>query len=94
MTPFANVAPATETAPNETSRLAYTGAFGTTPGLGQPSNVVGDMYVATRTKNGWESKYIGLSSSEAFADGRSSGERLQRTLWPGHLADGWSETRA
>jgi len=68
LTPFPYPAPASEQA-TEPSRLAYAGAFGIIPGVGEPSNVVGDMYVATRTSKGWVSKYVGLPSSQNFMMG-------------------------
>jgi hypothetical protein len=47
------------------SRLAFEGAFGTIPGVGNPPNVASDLYAATRTDNGWQTKYIGLPADVA-----------------------------
>jgi hypothetical protein len=62
-------------------RLAYDTWGGVVPESGQAANTAGDMYVATRTDEGWVSKYIGLPSNEAFltggppwATGTASGE--------------------
>jgi hypothetical protein len=56
--PFSDVAGAP-------SRLAYEGFFGVIPDTGSPSNAAGDLYVATRTDSGWQTKYIGLPSDQA-----------------------------
>ena len=44
------------------ARIAYTGVLGSIPGSPPPINVLGDLYVSTRTDTGWTSKYIGLPS--------------------------------
>jgi hypothetical protein len=46
------------------SRLAYAGGYGRIPGTGDPTNSVGDLYVATRSVTGWHSKYIGRGGNE------------------------------
>ncbi len=51
------------------ARLAYAGGWGLVPNSGEPSNSYGDLYVATRTDEGWETKYIGLPSSKNYASG-------------------------
>jgi hypothetical protein len=47
------------------SHVAFSGEFGAVPGTGEPTNVTSDLYVATRTDTGWNTKYIGLPPSEA-----------------------------
>jgi hypothetical protein len=47
------------------SKLAYGAIFGIIPNTGEPPNNIGDVYAATRTPNGWKSKYIGLSGDKA-----------------------------
>ncbi len=51
------------------SRLAFTGGFGLIPNTGEPDNSRGDLYVATRTDEGWVTKYIGLPSTETLLMG-------------------------
>jgi hypothetical protein len=51
------------------ARLAYVGGWGLVPNSGEPSNSYGDLYVATRTDEGWTSKYIGLPSTQNYAMG-------------------------
>jgi hypothetical protein len=51
------------------SRLAYDTWGGVVPNSGEVINTAGDMYVATRTSEGWHSKYIGLTGSEAYLVG-------------------------
>jgi hypothetical protein len=48
------------------SRLAYGGVVGTVPSAGDPPNTLGDLYVATRTDQGWVSKYVGFPASQAL----------------------------
>ena len=50
-------------------RLAWDGAYGLVEGLGEESNNWGNIYVATRTATGWQSKYVGLPASEVFLSG-------------------------
>ncbi len=68
LTPFPAEGPATGYA-TEPSRLAYVGAFGDVPGIGEPSNSIGDMYVATRTSEGWTTKFVGLPGDKTFLMG-------------------------
>ena len=82
LTPFPSVAPASEQA-TDPSRLAYTGAFGIIPGLGEPSNGVGDMYVATRTEEGWVTKFVGLPSTQAFLSGGPPEDASNEIYGPG-----------
>jgi hypothetical protein len=52
------------------ARLAYVGNFGTFPEeTGDPSNVVRDLYVSTRTDDGWYQKFIGRPATETFMMG-------------------------
>lgn len=55
---------------NSPSRVAFGGILGVVPGSGDPIDNLGDLYVATRTNEGWKSKYVGIPGSEALeADG-------------------------
>lgn len=47
------------------ARLAFTGRFSAPPGLGDPITTNGDLYVATRTSEGWTTKYVGLAANQA-----------------------------
>jgi hypothetical protein len=87
LTPFPAAAPASEEA-TEPSRLAYAGAFGIIPGVGEPSNVVGDMYVATRTTEGWVSRFVGLPSSETFMMGGPPADASNEIYGPALWQDG------
>ncbi len=57
----------TATAP---SRVVFGGAYGLIEGTGPAANNVGDTYVATRTANGWKTRYAGIPSTEANAAGK------------------------
>jgi hypothetical protein len=49
------------------SRFSFTGGLGTIPGPWNPPNSIdGDLYVATRTGNGWSTSYVGLSGDQAY----------------------------
>ena len=48
------------------SRLAFGGIVGAVPGSGEPPDSIGDLYVATRTNQGWVTKYVGLSGSQTL----------------------------
>ncbi len=50
-------------------RLAYVGSYGAIPGSGDPINTNGDLYVATRTDTGWQTKYIGLPPEQTLEMG-------------------------
>ena len=50
------------------ARLAFGGFVDAIPGTGNPPNTLGDLYVATRTDEGWSTKYVGMSGNETFAD--------------------------
>src|SRR5262249_37718861 len=43
--------------------FAYSGAFSALPGIKNNIGGVADLYIATRTSTGWESHYVGPSSS-------------------------------
>jgi hypothetical protein len=48
-------------------RLAYTAAYGVFPKeTGDPTNLIEDLYVSTRTDTGWRQKYIGLPANQAM----------------------------
>jgi hypothetical protein len=47
------------------SRLAFETEFGRIPGVGNPANMNDDPYVATRTDNGWQSRFVGLPGDVA-----------------------------
>jgi hypothetical protein len=55
------------------SRLTYSGTFGGIPGAGPTINTIGDLYVATRTSVGWQTKYVGLPSTESAYNGPRPG---------------------
>jgi hypothetical protein len=69
---FPESAPNTGYATNP-SRLFYTAAFGAIPGTGNPINTIGDLYAATRTNEGWVTKYIGLPATKSFEMGPPPG---------------------
>ncbi len=49
-------------------RFSYTGAWSEIPGA-KAINTVGDLYVSTRTDQGWASKYVGLPGNQAGCAG-------------------------
>jgi hypothetical protein len=52
------------------SRLAYMGSWGAIDGVGSPINdESGDLYMATRTVDGWHTRYVGLPAGEALEVG-------------------------
>lgn len=51
------------------SRLSYVGLFSSPLENAKNINTTGDLYVATRTDEGWASKYIGLPGNEASCMG-------------------------
>lgn len=52
------------------SKIAYSAAFGTFPdSAGNPQNILGDMFVSTRSDTGWYQKYVGRPANEAFLIG-------------------------
>lgn len=65
------------------SRVAFAGAFSTVPGTGEPANTIGDLYVATRTNDGWKTKFVGRPGSQVLA---STGP-------PGNLQEGPDKTQ-
>ncbi len=60
--------PATGYATNP-SKIAFSGSTGILPGAEGATNVLGDLYVATRSDTGWFQKYIGLPARESFSMG-------------------------
>ena len=46
------------------ARIAFGGSFGAIPGAGDPTNTMGDLYVATRSNSGWTTRYIGLGATK------------------------------
>ncbi len=63
------------------SRLSFTGLYGSIPGA-KTINSAGDLYVATRTDTGWESKYIGLPGSQAGCMGGPPNYPLSHVVSP------------
>ncbi len=55
-------------------RFAFGGLLSTIPGTGSPINDFGDLYVATRTDEGWITKYVGFPSDQALKDGAPPNE--------------------
>jgi hypothetical protein len=50
------------------SRLAFGGFLDTIPGTGDPVNVLGDLYVSTRTNEGWVTRYVGFPGNQTNGD--------------------------
>jgi hypothetical protein len=50
------------------ARFAFWGGIGQITGT-NPPNITQDLYVATRSVDGWDTHYPGLSASESFASG-------------------------
>ncbi len=46
------------------ARIAFGGSFGAIPGAGDPTNTMGDLYVATRSTLGWTTRYIGRGATK------------------------------
>jgi hypothetical protein len=51
------------------ARLSFFGLFGAVPGAGNPPNVLGDEYVASRTPAGWTTHYVGLQADQRILVG-------------------------
>ena len=62
--------PEAPNSPEATSpaRLAFGGFINSIPGTGNPPNTNGDLYVATRTDEGWVTKYVGFPANRTFED--------------------------
>lgn len=45
-------------------RFTFAGYFGTIEGTGDPQGVLGDLYIATRTIEGWKTRYAGIRGNE------------------------------
>ena len=59
------------------SRFAFGGILGKIPGPGDPSDILGDLYVSTRTDAGWTTRYVGPPGSEIpTSDGPPSEEEF------------------
>jgi hypothetical protein len=52
---------------------AYGAFAGIIPGAGDPPNTGTDRYVATRTANGWVSKFVGVPANETGDNGSTAG---------------------
>jgi len=65
------------------SRFAFGGDLGAIPGAGDPPDTSkGDLYVATRTDQGWVTKYVGLSGTETYStNGPPDEARSTSNLW-------------
>lgn len=48
------------------ARLAFGGILGAVPGAGHTPNTLGDLYVATRSSDGWSTKYVGIPGDQAL----------------------------
>jgi hypothetical protein len=75
------------------SKIAYTAAFGTFPdSAGNPQNILGDMFVSTRSDTGWYQKYVGRPANEAFLQGmppKDNEENWFQSQWgPSRIAMG------
>ncbi len=58
------------TSPQADDQALYSMRSGTIPGIaGHPTNRGADSYVATRSANGWSTRYVGLPSDNLFAGG-------------------------
>ena len=62
---FPGSAPPTPFATNP-ARFAFGGGFGQIPGTDPPNGLGIDSYLATRTDNGWVTKYVGLQGNEVL----------------------------
>ena len=51
------------------SRFSFFGILGSIPGAGNPPNVLGDLYVSTRTSTGWETHYVGIPGDQQWQVG-------------------------
>jgi hypothetical protein len=64
-------------AATDPARFAYTGAINAIPGTGEVANGgFGDIYVASRTLNGWTTKYIGIPGYETLGYSGQPDEQL------------------
>ena len=59
---------------SDPGRVAYAGMFGIIPGTGEAINTSGDLYIATRSTDGWTSKYVGRKGSETLSSGGAPGK--------------------
>jgi hypothetical protein len=51
------------------SRFAFSGFLGGVRESGEPTSLFGDVYIATRTVNGWQTNYTGIPASEGTVHG-------------------------
>ena len=59
------------------SRMAYGANFGIfPPSAGEPPNSMSDLYVSTRTDNGWTQRYVGLPATQGVFMGGPIGASL------------------
>ena len=65
------LSPQGPSSPYAANRFAFSGFFNSIPNSGDPG---GTLYVATRTANGWVTRYVGLSGNEAFGQAGYPGE--------------------
>lgn len=58
------------TSPDAPDAALYSMRSGTIPGIaGHPTNRGADPYIATRSSDGWSTRYVGLASNNPFATG-------------------------
>jgi hypothetical protein len=62
------------------AHIAFAAGLGKIPGSGDPINSAGDLYVSTRTSNGWYTKYIGLAANETLEMGGPP-ESYRTAVW-------------
>ncbi len=61
-------------------RFSFTGAYSAVPGE-NTVNTGGDLYVATRTDTGWQSKYVGLPGNQAACMGGPPNDEYSRWVF-------------
>ena len=76
------------------ARLAYGGLLNAIPGSGNPPTGYGDLYVATRTSQGWTTKYVGLPDNQAFLANGPPDEPNSNANFNSHLLQSPAGTRA
>ena len=63
--------------PDAEGRVLYGVHDGGIPGTGHPTDNGVDPYVATRTENGWTTKYVGIPANDQYATGPFSSTLLE-----------------
>ncbi len=58
---------------NPSGRFGWVGLLGIAPDAGNPPNGLGDLYVSTRSSEGWKSRFVGLPASEQLSSGGPPG---------------------